>query len=270
MLKIDSCFAGGFWLKNFKWRDFHDDLWSNFCQKGKVSTGKAESCFRKRKFHPLFCFGHLMLTQTDLIFWTSRKRCNFSEMWRIHTTRYSVIFQKFPSRVRVVPKNPSSIRVAGTCIRDSDCCIHKSWTMMHVSMMHVSMMHVSLMHVSLMHVSLMHVSMMHISAMHISAMHVFLMHGMHISTMHIYPDPWSWYMCLWCTYAWCIYPCSLILIHACMMHISVFLNPWLWCMCVYDAHIYDPGPRSWSMHVCMVHVSTVSYTHLTLPTNREV
>ena len=25
--------------------------------------------------------------------------------------------------------------------------------------------------------------------------------------------------------------------------------------CVYDAHIYDPGPRSWSMHVCMVYVS---------------
>ena len=114
MLKIDSCFAGGFWLKNFNWRDFHDDLWSNFCQKGKVSTGKAESCFRKRKFHPLFCFGHLMLTQTDLIFWTARKPCNFSEMWRVHTTRYSVIFQKFPSRVRVVQKNPSSIRVAGT------------------------------------------------------------------------------------------------------------------------------------------------------------
>ena len=31
-----------------------------------------------------------------------------------NTTRYSVIFQKFPSRVRVVQKNPSSIRVAGT------------------------------------------------------------------------------------------------------------------------------------------------------------
>ena len=41
-------------------------------------------------------------------------RCNFSEMWSVHTTRYSVIFQKFPSRVRVVQKNPSSIRVAGT------------------------------------------------------------------------------------------------------------------------------------------------------------
>ena len=31
-------------------------------------------------------------------------RCNFSEMWSVHTTRYSVIFQKFPSRVRVVQK----------------------------------------------------------------------------------------------------------------------------------------------------------------------
>ena len=35
-------------------------------------------------------------------------------MWKVHTTRYSVIFQNFPSRVRVVQKNPSSIRVAGT------------------------------------------------------------------------------------------------------------------------------------------------------------
>ena len=31
-------------------------------------------------------------------------------------------------------------------------------------------------------------------------------------------------------------PRSLILIHACMMHLSMF------CACVYDAHIYDPGP----------------------------
>ena len=30
------------------------------------------------------------------------------------TTRYSVIFQKIPSRVRVAQKIPSSIRVAGT------------------------------------------------------------------------------------------------------------------------------------------------------------
>ena len=32
----------------------------------------------------------------------------------VPTTRYSVIFQKFPSRVRVAQKVPSSIRVAGT------------------------------------------------------------------------------------------------------------------------------------------------------------
>ena len=32
----------------------------------------------------------------------------------VPTTRYSVIFQKFPSRVRVAQKIPSSIRVAGT------------------------------------------------------------------------------------------------------------------------------------------------------------
>ena len=43
-----------------------------------------------------------------------RPRCNFSEMWIVHTTRYSVIFQNFPSRVRVGQKNPSSIRVQGT------------------------------------------------------------------------------------------------------------------------------------------------------------
>ena len=36
-------------------------------------------------------------------------------MWGVHTTRYSVIFQKFLSRVRVVQKNPSLIQV--TCTR---------------------------------------------------------------------------------------------------------------------------------------------------------
>ena len=33
----------------------------------------------------------------------------------VTTTRYSVIFQKIPSRVRVAQKIPSSFRVAGTC-----------------------------------------------------------------------------------------------------------------------------------------------------------
>ena len=35
-------------------------------------------------------------------------------MWILTTTRYSVIFQKKSSRVRVAPKIPSSVRVAGT------------------------------------------------------------------------------------------------------------------------------------------------------------
>ena len=90
---------------------------------------------------------------------------------------------------------------------------------------------------------------------------------------------------------WCIYQCSsildsdacvydahiydprsLILIHACMMHLSMFLDPWLYCMCVwctylwssipdsdlcvYDAHIYDPRSLI-LMHVCMMHISMI-------------
>ena len=50
-------------------------------------------------------------------------------------------------------------------------------------------------------------------------------------TMYIH-DPWSWYM-----YVWCIYLFSSILDSD---------------ACVNDAHIYDPGPWSWSMHVCMI------------------
>ena len=56
----------------------------------------------------------------------------------------------------------------------------------------------------------------------------------------------SWYTWLWCTYVWCIYPwcmypwcmypwymypCSLILIHACMMQISILIPD----TCDYDA-----------------------------------
>ena len=57
-----------------------------------------------------------------------------------------------------------------------------------------------------------------------------------------------------------------IMMHVCMMHISMII---ILCMhvinildpdaCVYDAHIYDPGPWSWSMHVCVVHVSMMRY-----------
>ena len=51
------------------------------------------------------------------------------------------------------------------------------------------------------------------------------------------------------------------------MHTSMILDTWLCCMCVYDAHIYDPGPRSWSMHVCMVHVSMMR--QILSPTNER-
>ena len=40
--------------------------------------------------------------------------CNYSTTRMAATTRYSVIFQKKTSRVRVGQKIPSSIRVAGT------------------------------------------------------------------------------------------------------------------------------------------------------------
>ena len=64
-------------------------------------------------------------------------RCNFSEMWSVHTTRYSVIFQKFPSRVRVVQKILSSIRVAGT-----------RWTLLTTLQVYPIPIHISTWHIS--------------------------------------------------------------------------------------------------------------------------
>ena len=78
---------------------------------------------------------------------------------------------------------------------------------------------------------------------------------------------WSWYKWPWCTYVWCIYPWCLILIHACMMHISMFLDHWSWYMrvwctkqwswplilkrvCMHDASMYDSGPWSWMYDAC--------------------
>ena len=57
-------------------------------------------------------------------------------------------------------------------------------------------------------------------------------------------------------HVWCINLCfrslTLVLIHVCVMHISMFLDPWLWCMCVWCTY-----PWSWTLilkHVCMLHV----------------
>ena len=65
-------------------------------------------------------------------------------------------------------------------------------------------------------------------------------------------------------------PWSLTLMHVCMMHISMILDLDS-DACVYDAHIYDPGPWSWSLHVCMVHVSMMRYFSVTdHPTNKAI
>ena len=104
------------------------------------------------------------------------------------------------------------------------------------------------------------------------------------------PDTWCIYQCSLildsdaCVYDAHIYdPRSLILIHACMMHLSMFLDPWLYCMCVwctylwssipdsdlcvYDAHIYDPRSLI-LMHVCMMHISMIldpnEYLHVSM------
>ena len=96
--------------------------------------------------------------------------------------------------------------------------------------------------------------------------------------------PWSWSMhiCMIldpgvCMHVRCIYM-FLILTHVTMMHIPIIQmydafiqDAWspyrhVWCVylcslvldsdaCMYGADIYDPGPSSWSMHVCMVYVS---------------
>ena len=59
----------------------------------------------------------------------------------------------------------------------------------------------------------------------------------------------------------------------CMMHDAWCMMHDAWCMildydaCVYDAHIYDPGHWSWSMHLCMVHVSMMR--QILSPTNGQ-
>ena len=87
-----------------------------------------------------------------------------------------------------------------------------------------------------------------------SLMHVWLINEKHIWSwyMHVWCMYLSWYTWLRCTYVWCIYPWSLILIHARMMHKSMFsiLDPGPdTCMC--DAFINVPQSLT-LMHVCMM------------------
>ena len=52
-----------------------------------------------------------------------------------------------------------------------------------------------------------------------------------------------------------MYLCSLILIHVCIMHMSIILDPYAF---VYDEHMYDACIYDHQyltlMHVCMMHV----------------
>ena len=68
---------------------------------------------------------------------------------------------------------------------------------------------------------------------------------------------WSWYMWPWYIYLLCIYPWPLILIQVCMMHPECICPDIygiydIYDACVNDAHICDPGPWSWSSHLCMI------------------
>ena len=65
-------------------------------------------------------------------------------------------------------------------------------------------------------------------------------------------------MCVWCVWYTYLWSWSLILVHACMMHVSKVIDP---DTCVYHAGMYDEfwssilGPYSCVMHECIMHVS---------------
>ena len=69
---------------------------------------------QKKIFIPCSALGIWCSLRVTLSFEQQGSAAIFLKCEEYNTTRYSVIFQKFPSRVRVVQKNPSSIRVAGT------------------------------------------------------------------------------------------------------------------------------------------------------------
>ena len=79
-------------------------------------------------------------------------------------------------------------------------------------------------------------------------------------------DPWLYRMCVWCMCVWCGKFCSeptdertdkailgVWCIHLCMMHPECMCSDiYIYDACVNDAHICDPGPWSWSSHLCMI------------------
>ena len=67
-------------------------------------------------------------------------------------------------------------------------------------------------------------------------------------------------MCLWCVWYTYLWSWSLILVHACMMHVSKVIDP---DTCVYHAGMYDEfwssilGPYACVMHECIMYISMI-------------
>ena len=67
-------------------------------------------------------------------------------------------------------------------------------------------------------------------------------------------------MCVWCVWYTYLWSWSLILVHACMMHVSKVIDP---DTCVYHAGMYDEfwssilGPYACVMHECIMYISMI-------------
>ena len=102
----------------------------------------------------------------------------------------------------------------------------------------------------------------HTSYAHASYMYTCMMH------VHMLYDPRSLIMCVRCAHmmcVWCVWytylwSWSLILVHACMMHVSKVIDL---DTCVYHAGMYDEfwssilGPYACVMHECIMYISMI-------------
>ena len=67
-------------------------------------------------------------------------------------------------------------------------------------------------------------------------------------------------MCVWCVWYTYLWSWSLILVHACMMHVTKVIDP---DTCVYHAGMYDEfwssilGPYACVMHECITYISMI-------------
>ena len=129
---------------------------------------------------------------------------------------------------------PTSLRPCDPCKGDHHLHIYD--TLIHVSMMYGSMIYVSTMHISMMHTSLMHICMMHLSIMHIFMMHVSIIciHEAYFQDAYIH-DAYIHDACIHDAY-----------IHDACIHHAYIYDPWSWCMCVWCTYGSDsPGRGFW-------------------------